>query len=129
MDVRLLPMGDSAVLVEVADTDAALALRQALRAHVDGHHDPVSRAVDELVVGARTVLVRASDPSALGDLAGVVVEVAGAPDVTTGRPSRARVVEVPVHYDGPDLDEVARLTGLTREEVVRAHTGSPWRVG
>ena len=33
-----------------------------------------------------------------------------------------------VRYDGPDLDEVARLTGLTHAEVVAAHTGTPWRV-
>ncbi len=37
-------------------------------------------------------------------------------------------MEVRVRYDGPDLDEVARLTGLTVAEVVAAHTGTPWRV-
>ena len=31
-------------------------------------------------------------------------------------------------YDGPDLAEVAELTGLTPDEVVDAHTGTPWRV-
>ncbi len=35
---------------------------------------------------------------------------------------------LPVRYDGPDLDEVARLTGLTVDEVVTAHTGSAWTV-
>ena len=38
------------------------------------------------------------------------------------------VVEVAVHYDGPDLAEVADLTGLTPAEVVDAHTGTPWTV-
>ena len=37
-------------------------------------------------------------------------------------------VEIPVQYDGPDLDEVCKLTGLTRDEVVNAHTHTPWRV-
>jgi KipI family sensor histidine kinase inhibitor len=37
-------------------------------------------------------------------------------------------VEIPVVYDGPDLDEVARLTGLAEDEVVAAHTGTPWRI-
>jgi len=37
-------------------------------------------------------------------------------------------VEVPTRYDGPDLDHVADLTGLTPVEVVRAHTGTPWQV-
>ena len=31
-------------------------------------------------------------------------------------------------YDGPDLAEVARLTGLGEDEVVAAHAGTPWRV-
>jgi biotin-dependent carboxylase-like uncharacterized protein len=33
-----------------------------------------------------------------------------------------------VVYDGPDLDEVGRLTGLGAAGVVAAHTGTPWRV-
>jgi KipI family sensor histidine kinase inhibitor len=35
---------------------------------------------------------------------------------------------IDVRYDGEDLDEVARLTGLSADEVVAAHTGTPWRV-
>ena len=31
-------------------------------------------------------------------------------------------------YDGPDLADVAELTGLSEREVVEAHTGSTWRV-
>jgi KipI family sensor histidine kinase inhibitor len=37
-------------------------------------------------------------------------------------------VEIPVTYDGPDLAEVARLTGLGEDEIVAAHTGTLWRV-
>ncbi len=39
------------------------------------------------------------------------------------------MVEIAVRYDGPDLEEVAHLTGLAPDEVVTAHTGTPWRVG
>ena len=39
-----------------------------------------------------------------------------------------REVEIPVRYDGPDLADVARLTGLSGREVVAAHSGAPWRV-
>lgn len=35
---------------------------------------------------------------------------------------------IEVRYDGEDLAEVSRLTGLTVAEVVAAHTGTPWRV-
>src|SRR5262245_60125122 len=42
-----------------------------------------------------------------------------------------RTVVVPVRYggeDGPDLDEVARGTGLPRDEVVRRHAGALYEV-
>src|SRR4029453_16125360 len=37
-------------------------------------------------------------------------------------------VEIPVSYDGADLPEVARLTGLEAEEVVRRHTAPEYTV-
>ena len=38
-------------------------------------------------------------------------------------------VTIDVVYDGADLDEVARLTGLSPDQVVAAHTAAPMRVG
>ena len=35
---------------------------------------------------------------------------------------------IPVRYDGPDLADVARLTRLDPEEVIRRHTGREYRV-
>ncbi|WP_194927879.1 carboxyltransferase domain-containing protein, partial [Catenulispora pinisilvae] len=37
-------------------------------------------------------------------------------------------VELPVTYDGPDIDEVARLTGLAPDEVIALHTGTEFTV-
>ena len=131
MEARLLPMGRSALLVEVRDTDAALALRAHLAPRVAAA-DGVWSAVEQLVVGARTVLVVLRDPALADDVATACLDVASALDESADlwRADQVRrVVEVPVRYDGPDLDEVAALTGLTREEVVLAHTGTPWRVG
>jgi KipI family sensor histidine kinase inhibitor len=124
-------MGHSAVLVEVADTNAALALRAALRTAIRGTAGPgeVWDAVDELVVGARTVLVLASDPARLAAVTDAASAVAAETAPTLGSATSARQVEVPVVYDGPDLDEVARLTGLSRDEVVAAHQSTDWRVG
>lgn len=35
---------------------------------------------------------------------------------------RGRVVQIPVHYDGEDLDDVSRLTGLSRAEIIELHS-------
>ncbi|WP_181408259.1 5-oxoprolinase/urea amidolyase family protein [Schumannella sp. 10F1B-5-1] len=37
--------------------------------------------------------------------------------------------EIEVVYDGPDLDAVAELSGLPRDEVIAAHSGAEHRVG
>jgi KipI family sensor histidine kinase inhibitor len=130
VDARLLPMGESALLVEVPDTDAALALRAHL-APLVGRASGVWGAVDHLVAGARTVLVVLRDPGRRPDVGRACLDEARVLDPVVVQPveAPATVVEIPVRYDGPDLDEVAHLTGLTRGEVVRAHTGTTWRVG
>jgi KipI family sensor histidine kinase inhibitor len=38
------------------------------------------------------------------------------------------LVVLPVRYDGPDLDVVAGLTGLSREQVVERHARGAYRV-
>lgn len=39
-----------------------------------------------------------------------------------------RLVEIPVVYDGEDLPEVARRTGLAADEVIARHSGRDYRV-
>ncbi|MGO4661366.1 carboxyltransferase domain-containing protein [Terrabacter sp. 2TAF16] len=123
-------MGGAALLVEVADTDAALALRAQLGPLAE-RATGVWEAVDHLVAGARTVLVVLRDPGRRSDVGRECLDEATRLTVAVASPADAAevVIEVLVRYDGPDLDEVAHLTGLTRDEVVRAHTGTTWRVG
>lgn len=139
MDARLLPMGGSALLVEVADTEAALALRARLSrfcassggAAASGSGAEGARwgsAVEQLVVGARTVLVVLREAQRRDEVGRAVLELAAALDPVVEAGS-GEPVEIAVRYDGEDLDDVARLTGLSRDEVVVAHTGTPWRVG
>ena len=112
------PYGDRALLVDLDDGEAALALADALRA------DP-PEALGDLVPAARTVLLVAAEGAAVADLRAALA------GVRPGERSAAddgEEVEIPVVYDGEDLDDVASLTGLSREEVVAAHTGQTWRV-
>jgi inhibitor of KinA len=48
------------------------------------------------------------------------------------QPAGQRTIEVPVVYGGeygPDLDDLARLKGITAEEIVKLHAGSEYTVG
>lgn len=106
--MRLLPVGDRAVLIDCTDAAEARAWHAALAGSSD------------VTLGARTVLVR-------GDPAEVRRLVAGTTPRETIQDS-AHETTILVVYDGPDLDEVAHLTGLTPDEVVAAHTGTAWEV-
>lgn len=124
MDVRVLPLGDRAVLVEAAEEDPAAVAR----VHRALDRDRAVGVVD-LVPAARTVLVT-FDPGLIGVAAvrAWVGEVAAAGPERESADGPDPEVLLPVHYEGEDLAEVAELTGLTVREVVAAHTGTPWAV-
>jgi inhibitor of KinA len=65
------------------------------------------------------------DPLAI-DHAGVEREVRERADTATHPDSR--LIEIPIHYDGPDLPDVARLCGVTEERVVSLHSGAEYLV-
>lgn len=129
-----LPMGDAGVLLEVADSASVLALHQALREHLDepasaGNPHPWADVID-LVPAARTVLLHTVEDADLGALAQAAIALAASlsdPERTEEAQTGA-CVEMAVIYDGEDLDDVAAATGLSRDEIIAAHTGSTWRV-
>ncbi|MGW0756564.1 5-oxoprolinase subunit PxpB [Streptomyces sp. NPDC002814] len=116
--MRVLPVGDGALLVEVASGDEAQALHaELLRRRAEG-----SLSVGEIVPAARTVLLDGlADPTRLAaELTATAVPPA---------PPRARdVIELPVRYDGPDLADVAAHWGVPEREVARIHAETEFRV-
>lgn len=108
--MSVLPSGERAVLVEVVDAAAAHALANHLREHARD-------VLEEVVPGAASVLAVAREP--LG-LARVIEAVRAAPAAAHETPPPAEV-SIAVTYDGDDLGEVARLAGLSEQEVVRRH--------
>ncbi|WP_067507496.1 allophanate hydrolase subunit 1 [Actinoplanes sp. TFC3] len=113
---RFLRCGREAVLAEVDDLEAALALYAAVRA-------AGLPGVVDLVPAARTVLIRL-DPGVTSPEA-VRSAVAGLEPGSFSRVA-AGTVEIPVVYDGPDLAGVAGHLGVSVDEVVARHTGTQW---
>lgn len=115
---RIAPFGESALLVtfsEALEPEAnarARALADAWEARGIGpaipayastvlRFDPLARSRASTVRLARELAARAAPPA----------------------PAAARRHEIPVRYGGPDLPEVARLSGLSVGDVVALHSG------
>ena len=116
--MRFLPVNLDALLVELNDLDETLALFDALTA------EPIA-GVEEIIPAARTLLIQFR-PSAIARQA-LVNRIAGQ-DLSQRRAIEQRRVDIPVHYTGEDLDEVATLLGISRAEVVRRHTAHDYSV-
>ncbi|MCK2236559.1 MULTISPECIES: 5-oxoprolinase subunit PxpB [unclassified Crossiella] len=114
--MRLLPCGAHALLVELDSAAAVQAVHATLRAA------GLPEVVD-LVPAARTVLVEVRPGSGL-DSVRAVLESLGEREP----PVLGRDVLLPVVYDGPDLDLVARTAGLSAAEVIELHTGATYTV-
>jgi KipI family sensor histidine kinase inhibitor len=116
--MKVLPVGEDALLVEVSSGDEAQALHaELLRRRAEG-----TLSVREIVPAARTVLLDGLDAPAR-----LAAELTAA-DLPAAPPRTRDVVEIPVRYDGPDLAEVAAHWGVPVREVARIHGGTEFRV-
>jgi KipI family sensor histidine kinase inhibitor len=108
--LRLHPYGDVAVLVETDDVHRVTAAARRIENVVD------------VVPGAETVVVIGADVDELS----ARLEAASLSSDEALPPSRQH--EIAVHYNGPDLAEVAALTRLSIDDVVARHSGRDYEV-
>jgi KipI family sensor histidine kinase inhibitor len=78
-----------------------------------------SELFTEVVPAECTVLVCWDGGLSIARIEQLVSSVTPATEVNSGR-----LVEIPVRYDGQDLDEVAKLTGLSKSEVIELHSST-----
>ncbi|MEU1533104.1 5-oxoprolinase subunit B family protein [Streptomyces fagopyri] len=116
--MRALPVGEHALLVEVASGEEA----QALHAELLRRRSEGSLSVREIVPAARTVLLDGlDDPARLASR----IPAWHIPPL----PARAGgAIEIPVRYDGPDLADVAERWGVPEHAVATIHTAAEFRV-
>lgn len=110
-------VGTTAVLAELSGLHDVLALQALLL------EQPLPGQIDVLAA-AETVMVRADSPSSARRMASLLLAL----DLTVQSHAEGKLVTIDTVYDGEDLAEVGRLTGLGTEGVVAAHTGQVWTV-
>ena len=134
--MRFLGVNNSAFLIELADLEETLALFDRLQQEIRRVQKDLQgqeklqdqeklQAIVEIIPAARTLLIR-FDPL-LADENTLETEIAGL-KLEKGQQKSGKLVEIPVVYDGEDLDDVAALLKIDREEVIRRHTESHYQV-
>jgi KipI family sensor histidine kinase inhibitor len=117
-DLTVLRCGTAALLVELGSLDEVLALYAGLT-------DDLPDGVLDVVPAARTLLLhldpRVTDPPTAEKAVRRVRP-------RSGERAAGDLVEIPVTYDGEDLEEVGSLTGWGAAGVVERHTGTEWTV-
>jgi 5-oxoprolinase (ATP-hydrolysing) subunit B len=114
--VRILPYGERALLAEVAD--GSVVTMAAALAGTPG--------VGELVPAARTLLVPFDPALTTPDHVARAIMTASTADPAVSM--QYELIVLPVRYDGPDLETVARQVGCDTGDVVRRHTGADYTV-
>jgi KipI family sensor histidine kinase inhibitor len=129
---RITAFGDAALLasyperIEPRINEAVHALAGLLR---DAHRSGVAWRQP---VPAYASVLAPFDPLAMSmaDATDALRELAESVTASMSAASASPAIEIPVRYggaDGPDLEDVARRTGLSPAEVIARHTAQPYR--
>ena len=126
-ELRFLRAGDAAVAIELGNkidpdlNEDVCALDQAiLEAPFDGYIEAIPTYRSLLVFYEPA---KASFESIRAHVRALFKKLDAS---TISLPARSH--EVPTVYDGADLDDVARLAGVTKKNVIRLHSGKEYRV-
>ena len=116
--MRVLPMRRGSLLFELANLSETLALFDALQAvQIAG--------IKDIIPAARTLLITFDclelSPQQL--VAHVRSHLGTDRNIATGP-----MIDIPVRYDGEDLDEAAEILGMSKKELIERHTASDYIV-
>ena len=117
----MLPMGQGALLLECSSLAEVMTLHTRLRDYA-ASNESAGHGVQEVVAAARTVLVRCDSPVAL-DLLKQHLLNAKMPEQAPVM-GTLRILETV--YDGADLQDVARLTGVSPQALLAWHSEQDW---
>ncbi|PYI37487.1 urea amidolyase [Arthrobacter psychrolactophilus] len=113
--LHILPAGELAILIELDSLAHVMGAQVLLRQRA-------LPGVIEIIAAAKTVFVQCDSPSALRH----VMEFLDTATVEDRLPPSGTIHRIKTRYDGADLTDAARLTGLSVEALVAWHSGQRW---
>lgn len=124
-DRVITPLGDSALTVTLGDGISEMLSDEVVaEAHAIESND--IHGVTDIVSSYAAVTVH-YDPSRIvyADLRSRLLSMKRTKSDETAQPRKTHII--PVRYNGEDLDEVARRTNLSRDDVIKIHAGTTYR--
>jgi KipI family sensor histidine kinase inhibitor len=124
---RVLPLGESAVTIELGSDRSADLLLQVRAAAEQIRRERLESVQD--VVPAYLALTVFYDPTkrSYAEISKELLGVLASNRETAGT-EKSRHHVIPVHYDGVDLDSVAATAGLSVADVVQLHSATTYNV-
>jgi KipI family sensor histidine kinase inhibitor len=113
-------MGREAVLVEAVGVDPAAWSLGLRRLELPG--------IIEIVPAAETILVRCDSAEAVADVMKRFTDVRSVDGSASKFDGLNQPVEIPVMYDGDDIDQVAESTNLSVASVIDLHAAASYHV-
>jgi KipI family sensor histidine kinase inhibitor len=123
----VLPLGDSAVTVQLGDRISD-ELSSQVAVFSSRVRESDIRGITDVVPAYASLAVH-YDPAAIGfgDLKQKLVSILSQP-AEPGTAASGRLHRIRVRYDGEDLEEVAKRTGLRVDDVIGIHSEREYRV-
>lgn len=137
-EIHIKPLGDSALVVELADYVSEVAHEKVMSFIQTIENDafigfveavPTYNNVTVFYDPVKVYNAYGAEPTVFNIVANIMKKYTK--KVSTSRKETSRLIEIPVLYGGefgPDLDIVANLNQMTREEVIQFHSKSDYLV-
>jgi KipI family sensor histidine kinase inhibitor len=125
---RISPLGDSAVTITLGD-GISEGLSQKVVSEARVISESAIRGVKDVVPSYATVTVH-YDPLRIGyaDLRSRLLALASPAQFAANASGATQAHEIPVRYDGEDLQDVAARARMTVDDVIEIHSATEYRV-
>ena len=125
-DIRFFPAGDCALFAEFGnEIDENINNKVHHLARWIGERKV--RGIRETIPTFRSLMV-VYDPSVISYRRLIRVLSRCRFDAIAGDGGHKQIIEVPCCYDGPDMEDMVSLTGLSREEIIAIHSGTDYKI-